>query len=53
LVNLCTYRPGRYRKVPGQWSPWILVDGTGRGSFEAVTVTLPPGRRHPQAEPWQ
>lgn len=38
----CTTRPGRYRKVPGQWSDWVLYDGIGPGSFIATTVTLPP-----------
>lgn len=27
---------GRYRKVPGQWSNYVLYPGQGRGSFEGV-----------------
>lgn len=50
LVNICSYRPGRYRKVPARWGPWNLYDGTGPGSFQAVTVTLPPGAWHPISE---
>ncbi len=36
--NLVLAKGRRFRKVPGQWSDFVLYEGSGPGSFDAVIL---------------